>query len=70
MTILLTQSGFNQMTVIIDLLGSLDLLQIGIHVFFLELYLISHHFFFVLVVVTNKKKKKKKIVEILQKFFW
>jgi hypothetical protein len=48
MTTLLTKSGFNQMTVIIDLLGSLDLLQIGIMLFFffIELYMISNHFFY------------------------
>jgi len=55
MTILLTKSGFNQMIVILDLLGSLDLLQIGIHAFFYRtLYDLTSFF----MVIAIKKKKK------------
>jgi hypothetical protein len=64
MTILLTKSGFNQMIVILDLLGSLDLLQIGIHAFFYRTLYDLTSFFMVIAI-----KKKKKNVEELQKDF-
>jgi len=55
------------MIVILDLLGSLDLLQIGIHAFFYRtLYDLTS--FFMVIAIKKKKKKKKNLLEVQKDF--
>jgi len=56
------------MIVILDLLGSLDLLQIGIHAFFYRTLYDLTSFFMVIAIKKKKKKKKKKCRGTAERF--